>query len=592
MPDINVTSWDNERPIAGRLPSEVVGAFQPKNGAVKYSGASPDLPSADHLTVFWDEELLYVRDRLYSLYSLMFDPETCEAIYLDWLASLVGFADSTKDRYNGIGSGNPGDYNYVDHHDPSTLSGINDFLERVGSSNQGGFEDFRVVRSPSSPAEGGLRTNPALSSEVSHSPSFLSYPSYIHHDRQGEINSVPPPQDWRFKLDNLLWRSDYPEALKRWLVAHAFTKVWNYLGSNQLLSQIFERASLLVTITGDRFDWNVGTSRVGIDPLHEFVPYTYWLRVPTHYIRGQYHWQFVEFINDAFGSAICKSKVCYYGFYPDLSYPGEPPCYGYTPIFDDPPPVLQTLNISVSPVGVLEGSPIIQTLNISVSPIGVLEGSPISNVRVLLPLNGDIIDRSNTPKTFSNSTSPVTFSTLDPFGGARQSMVTSGSNGIVTISPDLVIPANTNFCIEGFVNFSTFGVSTGGQQSPQEQYLFDLDGNFTVGYRAAGSQTSWLFGGSFVAETTNTNSPIPNLNTWHFWQVQRSGSNISFYFNQALITTISSTSAIGNIGKLRIGQVVVLDNPAFGNYGVVGNTSNFRMTIGSTQPTTTPSTPF
>jgi hypothetical protein len=374
MSDINVTSWDNERPIAGRLPSEVVGAFQPKNGAVKYIGASPDVPSADHLTVFWDEELVYVRERLDSLYSLMFDPETCEDIYLDWLASLVGFADTTQSRYNGIGNGNPGDYNYVDHHDPNTLSGIQDWLEPMGTNN--GFEDFRVVRSPKSAAEGGLRTNPALGTQISNSPNFLTYPNYIHHEREGNIDSVPPPDDWQFKLNNGLWRSDYPEALKRWLVGNAFTRVWNYLGSNELLNQIFERASLIVTITGDREDWNVGTSRIGIDPLHEFVPYTYWLRVPTHYIRGEYYWRFVEFINHAFGSAVCKSKVCYYGFYPDLSYPGEPPCYGYTPTFTITSPILQTLTISTSITSLIEGTPppILQTLTISTSSNIILEG--------------------------------------------------------------------------------------------------------------------------------------------------------------------------------------------------------------------------
>lgn len=395
MPNIEETSWDRERPIANRLPYEAVGAYQPRGGAISYRGKSTeDTPAADHLTVFWDEELMYVRDRLYQLYDLMFDPDKCDAIYLDWLASLVGYQDTSQFRFNGIGTGNPGDYNYVDHHDINSLSGVKDLLVEMP-----GEENYRVVRSPKFAAEGGLKQNAKLDYGLVKEPSFLAYPQYINHDANGDLNSVPPPDDWQFKLNGTLWRSDFPEVLKRWLIKYAFTRVWNYLGSNELLNQIFIRSGLIVAITGDRVDWNVGISRVGIDKLSEFVPFTYWLRVPPSYVRGQYYWRFVEFINEAYGSAICQSRVCYDGFYPDFSCPGEPPLHPSVKvinIFDGTPPLAASQFTNIPPVSITSAGSQFTVINYAVEFSGsqfttmAPVNSPPSTSQVMTPTPVDI----------------------------------------------------------------------------------------------------------------------------------------------------------------------------------------------------------
>jgi hypothetical protein len=387
MPDINETSWDRERPIGGRLPYEAANAYQRKGGAITYHGTDIEAPSADHLTVFWDEELIYVRDRLYLLYDLMFDPDKCDAIYLDWLASLVGFQDTSQYRYNGVGSGNPGEYNYVDHHDINELSAMRDKLADVGG------DDYRLVRSPKFAAEGGLKTNPNFSNNLVNEPSFLAYPSYINHSDRGDIISVPPPDDWQFKLYGVFWRNDFPEGLKRWLIANAFTKVWNYLGSNELLNQIFTRASLIVTITGDRVDWNIGTSRIGVDVLTEFVPFRYWLRVPPSYVRGEYYWRFVEFIDRAYGSAVCQSRVCYDGFYPDLSYPGEPPTRKIPKVYIPPLIPVQNVTITIADNSCIEGNPVsfVQNLTIALSSQNSLEDS-YQNLTIALSSQNSLED--------------------------------------------------------------------------------------------------------------------------------------------------------------------------------------------------------
>jgi hypothetical protein len=210
-------------------------------------------------------------------------------------------------------------------------------------------------------------------------------------------------------------------------------------------------------------------------------------------------------------------------------------------------------------------------------------------IKILLRLDGDIIDRSGSPKTFVDAgSSLVTFANLNPFGGARQSMVTTGSNGIVTTSSDLVIPAYTDFCIEGFVNFTTFGSNFNSYHAPESQYLFDLDRNFTVVYSIYNQQNAWVLGSNqFGANSTVT--AVPALNTWHFWQVQRSGAIINFFFDLVVICTMTYGGQIGTIGKMRVSQLVAGTD---GGYGVVGNTSNFRMTIGSTRSLVPPTAPF
>ena len=211
-----------------------------------------------------------------------------------------------------------------------------------------------------------------------------------------------------------------------------------------------------------------------------------------------------------------------------------------------------------------------------------------SMVKLLLNLNGDILDRSPTPKTFGLVNTLVNFSGSNPFGVGQSFFTSNASHIIGTSVSDFVIPANTDFCFEGFVQFTDpFGGST-GFRSPSKQHFFGLDSEaITLGY--ATSNSIGFFVNVNQASAFTLAAPTPTLNTWHFWQVQRTSGVIKGYFNEVEFGTATNNSAIGTSGQLRIASTDIAGDSVF---AVHGNSSNVRLTVGAIRSTARPTAPF
>jgi hypothetical protein len=212
------------------------------------------------------------------------------------------------------------------------------------------------------------------------------------------------------------------------------------------------------------------------------------------------------------------------------------------------------------------------------------------NIKLLLNLDGDFIDRSGTPKTFINFNS-ATFAITNPFGSG-QSLATTNNSAIYSISPDFIIPTNTDFCLEGFVNYDGWGDGS-DYHSPHSQYLFGLDSQALSLYYSkypTGSGGNW----GLVINQVNVlvvAASAPAINTWHFWQIQRNNAVITAYFNGVALGNVSSQAEIGNFngGELRISQITAGNDYA---YSVNGKQSNIRLTVGSIRPTAIPTAAF
>lgn len=116
------------------------------------------------------------------------------------------------------------------------------------------------------------------------------------------------------------WDKSWPLGSKR-LIASEANWIWSNKGTRQVLEYLFAALNLDVTIwAGEQFYPDV-------TPLPAFLgepTYQYWAIVPITYLRTSPEYRLADRINRLFGAVVSDSRVVYDGFYPGLSYPGDP----------------------------------------------------------------------------------------------------------------------------------------------------------------------------------------------------------------------------------------------------------------------------
>jgi len=240
---------------------------------------------------------------------------------------------------------------------------------------------------------------------------------------------------------------------------------------------------------------------------------------------------------------------------------------------------------------------VLQTVSIaigSIAPPAALAGDPLfSNVKALLSFNGDITDRSTAAHAFAMDGGVASYSNSNPFGESTGTSISlNGNTAIKGTSSDFVIPASSDFCLEGWVQYTTAPNNVGSYHTPVQEYLFGLDSEaLSAGFSAYNNLNTWYFNVNFAGVGTNATVPIPIVGTWYFWQVQRSAGTLDMWINNIKVRTAAGLNgAFGNQGELRIGDII---SGGFDtNYGTIGNLSEVRLTVGATRPTVVPTARF
>lgn len=142
--------------------------------------------------------------------------------------------------------------------------------------------------------------------------------------------AAPANLDWLAQLSGYTgayWDGQWPVAVKRTLIAEAFSRVWPGKGSRELLEWVIALFSLemRVYILGD---FLAGYNRAG-DTLGADTGFQYFLRVRLVYSRNGPEWALLERLNRLYSPVFVTSQVCYDQFYAGFSVAGDP-------VFDTP----------------------------------------------------------------------------------------------------------------------------------------------------------------------------------------------------------------------------------------------------------------
>lgn len=131
--------------------------------------------------------------------------------------------------------------------------------------------------------------------------------------------------DWLAQLSGYTgayWDSQWPVAVKRILIAEAFSRVWPGKGTRAVLEWVIALFGLemRVYILGDFLaGYNAAGDTLGTDSGFE-----YFLRVKLIYSRNSQQWALLERLNRLYSPVYVTSQVCYQQFYAGFSVVGDP----------------------------------------------------------------------------------------------------------------------------------------------------------------------------------------------------------------------------------------------------------------------------
>ena len=142
--------------------------------------------------------------------------------------------------------------------------------------------------------------------------------------------AAPANLDWLAQLSGYTgayWDSQWPVAVKRTLIAEAFSRVWPGKGTRAVLEWVIALFGLemRVYILGD---FLAGINVAG-DTLGTNSGFQYFLRVRLIYGRNGTEWALLERLNRLYSPVYVTSQVCYQQFYAGFSVAGDP-------VFDAP----------------------------------------------------------------------------------------------------------------------------------------------------------------------------------------------------------------------------------------------------------------
>ena len=114
---------------------------------------------------------------------------------------------------------------------------------------------------------------------------------------------------------------EYPEAIKRQLIARAFDYVWINKGTKNLLEYL-----IIQSFQVDAEIYLLGNFIADVSVVGDTLggeAFEYYIRLPLKYLRTSKTWQLTERLNRLYGPIYCHSQVLYDRFYAGFSAAGE-----------------------------------------------------------------------------------------------------------------------------------------------------------------------------------------------------------------------------------------------------------------------------
>ena len=115
--------------------------------------------------------------------------------------------------------------------------------------------------------------------------------------------------------------TEYPETIKRQLIARSFDYIWINKGTKNLLEyliiQVFEIDAQIYLLGNFLADVNAAGDALSGEPFE------YYIRLPLKYLRTSKTWQLTERLNRLYGPIYCHSQILYDRFYAGFSAAGE-----------------------------------------------------------------------------------------------------------------------------------------------------------------------------------------------------------------------------------------------------------------------------